>query len=304
MKKVTSLALATAMISLPAFAEPTVYGKVNLFLQQADDGNESVTELVSEASRIGVKGSEALSDSGLEAFYTFEYETSVDDGDKSGQTFTQRNIYVGVKGNFGAVQAGKFDTPVKTMQNKVDLFNDLSGDIKNTITNSENRTSNSIAYTTPSTMGGFVANVALILSEDEDVSDATSFALGYEANGFYAAVGMDSGVNDEDTDVVRGVFHYNTGNIQIGFLAEQEDNSIDDSTTGWVGSFQYKMDKVALKAQFGQSDIKAEGGETISIGADYKMSKNFTTHAFFTTADADNDAVDDQFIGVGAVLKF
>ena len=303
MKKVTSLALATAFLSLPTFAEVTVYGKANLSLQQTDEG-DSLTEVSSNTSRIGLKGSEKLEDSGLEVFYKFEYETAVDDGDTGdGETFSQRNIYVGVKGNFGAVQAGRFDTPLKTMQNKIDLFNDLEGDIKSIITSNDNRESNSVSYTTPSTMGGFKANVALIASEDADVSDGTSFSLAYENHGFYGAVGMDSDVEDEGTDVTRAVIQYNVNALQLGALYETQDEGDLDSVSGWVVSAQYKIEKVALKLQVGQSDIITEGGDTLSIGADYKISKTFKTFAFFTTEEADDDT-DNQYVGIGAELKF
>ena len=50
-------------------------------------------------------------------------------------------------------------------QNKVDLFNDLYGDIKNTFTLNEKREKNSLMYTSP-TMAGFTLNADLIASED------------------------------------------------------------------------------------------------------------------------------------------
>lgn len=303
MKKVTSLALVTAFFSLPTFAEVNVYGKANLSLQQTDEG-DSLTELVSNTSRIGLKGKEKLENSGLEVFYKFEYETAVDSGDTGGgETFSQRNIYLGVKGNFGAVQAGRFDTPLKTAQKKIDLFNDLEGDIKSIITSNDNRESNAVSYTTPSTMGGFKANVALIASEDSEVSDATSFSLAYESNGFYGAVAMDSDVEAEGTDVTRAVIQYNVNALQLGALYETQDEGDLDSVSGWVVSAQYKIEKVALKLQVGQSDIITEGGDTLSIGADYKVSKTFKTFAFFTTEEADDDR-DNQYVGIGAELKF
>ena len=56
----------------------------------------------------------------------------------------------GIKGSFGTVWAGKHDTPTKLAQGKIDLFNDLEGDIKNTF-EGENRVSNIVAYSSPST---------------------------------------------------------------------------------------------------------------------------------------------------------
>ncbi len=101
----TTLA-ATLLTALPisAFAaeELTFYGKANVTIQSSDDGSESVTDIKSNASRLGVKGSHAV-EGGLEVVYQAEFEVQIDDGDKDGQTISQRNIYVGLKGDFGTV---------------------------------------------------------------------------------------------------------------------------------------------------------------------------------------------------------
>src|SRR3546814_6016625 len=63
----------------------------------------------------------------------FPYTTlfrSIDPDGSEGAPFSERNIFVGLKGGFGAVQFGKYDTPVKNAGAKTDLFNDQSiGDI-------------------------------------------------------------------------------------------------------------------------------------------------------------------------------
>ena len=89
MKK-TALSLAIAAV-LPAFANaekvevemPEFYGKVNVSIQNTqEEGKGSISELVSNASRLGVKGKIELNH-GLEGIYKLEYQTAVDDGDNS-----------------------------------------------------------------------------------------------------------------------------------------------------------------------------------------------------------------------------
>lgn len=75
-KALLPLAIA-ALLPISAFADVTVYGKANVSFQSADEGGDSVTELVSNASRIGLKGSEDLGN-GLKAIYRFEYQTAID----------------------------------------------------------------------------------------------------------------------------------------------------------------------------------------------------------------------------------
>ena len=71
MKKVL-LAAAIATLSISAAqAAPTLYGKFNVTLDQIDKNgfkDESVTKVNSNASRIGVKGEEKLTDK-LSAVY-------------------------------------------------------------------------------------------------------------------------------------------------------------------------------------------------------------------------------------------
>ncbi len=300
------LALSFATLPMAGFADVTVYGKANVSFQSTDEKGDSVSELVSNASRIGVKGSEQLTD-GLKAIYKFEYEVHLDDGDKDGRTFTQRNIYVGLQGSAGTVIAGKFDTPLKVAQKKIDLFNDLEGDIKSIITKNDNRESNSVMYTTPKSMGPFKASVAYIASEDDDRDDGTSLSLAYDQNGIYLAVAYDQDVEKESADVFRVVGQFTIGPVQLGALYEDQDagdsSLLDDD--GWVVSVKYKMtDKIALKAQYGESDMVKVGAETASLGLDYKLSKKTKLFAFYTSEEADTLADDNDYVGVGMEMKF
>lgn len=299
-KFASTLSLSALLPALCA-AEVDLYGKANVSLQHTDDGDDSYIELVSNASRIGLKGSETL-ENGIEAFYKFEFEVQVDDGDKSGETFAQRNIYVGLKGDFGSVQAGKFDTPLKVAQKKVDLFNDLAGDIKNMITVNDIRADNSVAYTSPD--GPFVGSVAFIAKEEDGVDDGISASFAYSMDNLYLAVAMDQDVAAMETSAYRFVAQYNMGDFQFGLLGEEFEGVDGESDSGFMGSVQYKLDKWALKAQVGQSDIDQEGGQSVSVGADYKLAGNIKAFGYFTDISADDSAEDDTSVGVGMEYKF
>lgn len=326
MKKQLSAAIALALCTpVAATAAPTLYGKANVsyastnFEDESIKRDESKLDVASNASRIGIKGSETISDN-LEAIYKAEFEVAFDDGDaKDGKVFSQRNIYVGLKGNFGTVIAGHFDTPLKTAQKKVDLFNDLYGDIKNSFTVNDNRKSNSLMYATPD-LSGFMLYADIIASEQdndgvdesEKRSNATSIAATYERNGFYGALAYDLDVEDESTSTVRAVFQYNVASFQFGLMAEEYENQEKEKLDGVFGSVQYKINDWALKAQFGQSDIQDEDGTTFSLGADYKMSKNSKVYGFYTNnaylantteAGVEQD-YNESFLGLGIEVKF
>lgn len=310
MKK-TALSLAIAAV-LPAFANaekvevemPEFYGKVNVSIQNTqEEGKGSISELVSNASRLGVKGKIELNH-GLEGIYKLEYETYVDDGEKEkDQTFTQRNIYAGIKGGFGQIIAGKFDTPLKKAQKKIDLFNDLEGDIKSVITKSDKRKENSIQYSTPK-MSGLVATVAHIASEDETVNDGTSSSLTFTQKNVYAAIAYDTDVNI-DTDVLRLVAQYSMADFTVGALWEQDNRAgSDNDVEGWVYSASYKLNSdIKLKAQYGESDIVKDNAETYSLGADYKLGEGAKAYAFVTDETYDKNQ-SNQYYAVGLEYKF
>lgn len=304
----TTLA-ATLLTALPisAFAaeELTFYGKANVTIQSSDDGSESVTDIKSNASRLGVKGSHAV-EGGLEVVYQAEFEVQIDDGDKDGQTISQRNIYVGLKGDFGTVFVGKHDTALKKSQGKIDLFSDLEGDIKN-LWKGENRLSNSLMYKSPK-FNGFAVNLGYIASETEAVDDGISLAVSYgdealKKSDFYAAVAVDSEVNGYD--VTRLAAQGKLGAVVLGAMVQtQEKLSNGEELDGVMVSAKYPVGKVTLKGQVQTAEV--DGGDDRSgftVGADYKLSKQAKVFAFYTTFDMDS-AADEDYLAVGLEYKF
>jgi len=237
MKKIAlSLAIASPVLVQAEtinleIEKPEFYGKINVtqeFVQQKDAGNYS--QLNSNASRLGVKGKIAL-EHGLKAVYQVEYEVFADSGAKTlkgeddagdkyeyDSTLSQRNTFIGLEGGFGRIQAGMFDTPFKSAQNKVDLFNDLRGDIKNIISKSENRAKNSVQYSSPS-FAGLVATVDHLNSEDEDVNNGLSASLAYTRGDIYVAYAYDNEVNGELMNAQRVVGQYKVGAVHCGKLS-------------------------------------------------------------------------------------
>jgi predicted porin len=310
MKK-TALALVIASaLPLSALAEVTVYGKANVSLQNADEADESALELVSNASRIGLKGGETIND-GLKVIYQFEYQTEVDDGvGSNGQTFSQRNIYVGLQGTGGTVIGGQFDTPVKAAQEKIDLFNDLEGDI-NYIVLGDVRAKNIVQYTTPASFGAFAGNVAYVSVENPDLDDGISASFTYTTPALYAALALEQDVTAQGLDLLRLVGRYTFAQFQLGALYEQ--GSIDETDTdGWVVSAKYSAtDALAFKLQYGDGvvddDIDEITGDSLSLGVDYMLSKNTTLFAYYTQEGAEENSVelkDDNWLGVGIDFKF
>ncbi|PVZ63908.1 porin [Pelagibaculum spongiae] len=316
--KLTALAVVAA-ISLPtmATAAPKVYGKLSVTVQNSDiesnaDGDK--WEIKSNASRIGFKGDAEL-DAGLTGIYKIEYEIDNIDKTKSSSEdiFKARATWVGLKGDFGTVIVGREDTPLKKSQKKVDLFNDLSGDIKNVL-KGDNRESNIIQYTSPKIADAVKIKLMTQFGEGEDIDgetgnedglfDVYSVSAAYNKDGIYAAIAYDSGIDEQE--ILRLTGQVNLGDLQLGAMwqdAEPTDGSAD-SEDGYHVSAAYKLGKAKLKAQYTASDIKAAGADQFSVGAEYKLGKKTTAHGFYTAYDADAADSGKDFYGVGIIHKF
>jgi len=312
MKKALLPLLIASLLPAAAFADVTVYGKANVSIQSADEADEDQLEVVSNASRIGVKGSEEIN-SDLKAIYQFEYQTEVDDGagGNPSQTFTQRNIFVGLQGSVGTIIAGKFDTPTKNAQEKIDLFNDLEGDI-NYVVNGETRASNIVQYTTPAAWGAFAINVAAVAAENAENDDGTAISLTYTTPSLYLAVAGEQDVSFQEADIVRLVGRYTVGAFQLGALYEKASDDTDEDVDGLVVSAKFNAtDNFALKAQYGNmsldDDFVDADRDQLSVGFDYSLSKSTTLFGYYTQEKYEEDSEelqDDQWIGVGIDLKF
>jgi len=286
-----------------------VYGKANLSLVDQDSGDTSGWNLNSNASRLGIKGESKISEE-LAVVYQVEYEVCIDSGDCKGQTFKQRNTFLGLKGNFGMVSAGKHDTPTKLAAKKVDLFNDLEGDIKNAF-EGQNRVSNVVAYTSPK-MNGFSATLAMIPAEGEDVDqdgqddtglkDGLSYSINYTKDNLYLAIAGDQDIDEQD--LVRMIAQYQIDALTLGFLYQQnQDNLGAKDESGYFFSAAYSLNPdITLKAQYGEieDDIDGDKEQTLSLGADYKLSKNTKTFIFYTdNTDSEVGLSEDAFTAFG-----
>lgn len=315
--RLTVIAAALAALSAPSFAGPALelYGKLNVTVENVDSDatNGDKVELKSNASRFGIKGDLPISE-GFEAFYQLEWEVDTTDADKgSTDNIKARNQVIGLKGSAGKVFAGRHDTPLKVAQNKIDLFNDYTGDIKN-LFNGEIRSNNIIQYSSPE-FNGFGVNVASVLQEgkngNDGVLDATSISVEWSNKDLYFAIAQDSGVETyntvapvvaKDVDTLRVVGQFKLGDWQFGAMWQDKDAAT--STDGLLFSVAYKIGDNTLKAQHGESDTKVMGGEQTSVGWDHKLAKNITSTVFYTMYDEDAANKGQDNLGLGLEVKF
>ena len=305
--KIHSLLLLVPVLYLQS-EEPTVYGKLWISVESQDTASGTEVDMVSNASRLGVKGSMDFGE-GIEAIYQAEYEVDPVDGtadESKDRTFKQRNSFVGLKGSMGTIFLGKHDTATKKSQKKIDLFNDLAGDIKN-ILQGENRMSDLIGYTTPE-INGFSATFNAIKGTeglgDDSIGDSTSTSFSYDSENFYIALAFDSELKGYDSTRLTLQIPFNRSKLGI-MLQDSEKLSTGVEEDGYVISFSQKVgDKGTLKFQQAESDMKLDSGKQFSFGYDYKLSNKAKAFFFFTDLSGDNISKEKEITGIGFEYKF
>jgi len=305
----SSLCLALLSgLSFNALAEVDIYGKANVTVQSSDDGEGSFTEIKSNASRFGLKGSEKITD-GLEAVYKFEFQVDVSDADSKGDNddnISARNQYVGLKGAYGQVVVGRNDTALKQSQGKLDLFNDLEGDIKN-VFKGENRLGDSITYTSKS-YEGFKVLATFIAEDDVDAKNGYSVALTYGDAGLkksavYAAIAADSEVNGYD--VVRATVQGKIEDFRLGAMYQTQEK-LDGSAEadGYLVNAAYLMGSNTFKVQYQAMDFDdSDDKSAVTVGVDHNLNKNLKVFGFYSSFDMDNN-VDQDYLALGMEYKF
>lgn len=202
-KNLIALAALTAITGVAqAQSSVTMYGVADAFVGQRVDRSENgrrVTNTVIDSngmstSRLGFRGVEDMG-GGLKAIFTMEAGLAIDTGaaNGSGGNFFSRQAFVGLNGGFGTVSLGRqytaydalrvatnntFDSPTfSTTSQPAPNYNDATAIYasvwNNGVRDYSNRSSNSIAYTSPN-FSGVSGAIVLGTGEDKILATATS----------------------------------------------------------------------------------------------------------------------------------
>ena len=280
----------TLVSSVSIFAEPVVYGKIWITAESQDREASRESDLVSNTSRLGIKGEARIGD-GLLGIYQLECEVDPVDGtadETKNRTLKQRNSFIGIKGSKGTLFLGIHDTAFKGSQFKIDLFNDLSADRKN-ILHGKNRMSDFLGYTSPGA-SGFTFTINAIRGNDgqgdEKIGDSKSYSLNYENQNIYVSLAQDSKIKGYDNSSISVQIPIKRHGI--GFIYQESKNIYTGiSQEGHIISLAYALgEKGRLEMQSGSSDMKIEGGQQTTLGYKYYLSKEFQIFFFITDLKA------------------
>ncbi len=327
MKKLL-LATAVAALSVSAAnAAPTLYGKafvtadyVNAEFDAAgstNDYDEDTVEINSNSSRIGIKGSEALT-ANTDVIYQLEYGTYVD-GDSDG--FKNRDTYLGVVNkNFGEIRAGKNQSTLDYVNNVIvndGYWDNLGG---NKLESNEeqgglnmadsSRIKSSIVWMTPK-YDNLPLQLSVMYSSDEDngnKDDGFGAALMFDqGTGFTAGVAYDKDQNING-DIIRGTATVDLGKyvaapITLGALYQVADfdgaDSGDEDEKGFILSAAMGLANFARPAtiytQYNNTSnlngVDNADSDQIVVGGKYYYQDNIIAHAYAGMNKADDVTV-------------
>lgn len=312
-----------------AEGQPDFYGQFNLGLLDAKKDTEGrLWQVENQASRLGVKGEQEL-DNALKLIY--QYEVGINPADKTTPILSQRNAFAGIKGAYGQIIMGNFDTPLKLAQAKVDLFNDTALDMTAFLAG-EVRHSQSVQYSTPKLFDALTVNLDWMPKEKKANKEGLSASLEYQSSLLTLALAVDNQVAGDGGVVtgkgdalnsVRAVLTLKPlSSLQLGLLAQTSQGIDQDKSEeiNWLASAQWTLDKLALKAQFGQglADKTKAGAKTDAsisqavLGVDYLLGKNTTAYLYSGVMRYEDGAGgtvagksrDDSTTGFGLKYKF
>lgn len=311
-KKLLAIAVGVAMAPAVALADgASVYGTINISYDQLNidsgDGTPHFQTLTSNKSHFGIRGESDLDIGGLAAFYQLEFGVNPTQAPRTGaggpggifgvidgaELLAARDSFVGLKGDFGAVQAGRFNTPVRELGNMVDQFHDQVYADLSIVLPGQRRADEIIQYTSPKLMDMLTVTYAGILSKDnEDVTGsgndnhglaAHSISVLADLGDFYAGLGYDynyageadltaieggAGVDTfgiDSMDILRFVAGARMDALEFGFLYQVASSNLDGDVTGDPDDEDLKDTTIALSVGFYLTDdikLKAQWADT------------------------------------------
>jgi predicted porin len=333
-KNLIAIAVGAALV-MPgvALADAKVYGRFNVALDSQKDEigldfkNDGETSWkfrdAKNSSRFGVKGKDDLGIAGLEGFYQMEW--GVDPDGSESDVFSRRNIFVGVRGGFGSLKAGFYDTMIKEAGASVDIFNDTPGDI-DALMVGEQRLSNLITYTTPKFADAFELAVAVQPGEgrtagddagdvEDGVADTIFASAKYETEMFtgmlvYAGNQITDLKLDKGTaaaDIIRASAVFKLRDLELGALYQiadgiDQDGALNEdgtpastasggerSDSSFLLSASYTLSALKLKGMYGLSsgDTNDKDRTELALGADYKLNKSTYVSLYYITFEDD-----------------
>jgi predicted porin len=317
-KSAIALAVAAALGSTAASAATTLYGSARLAVDIVNDGDDTSAQVVSNSSRLGVKGSEDL---GNGTTVIYQYEFGVDPTDDSGvrgaNWNSDRPRFLGLSAGWGTLTAGSQFTPEYDILGITDVFNGSGSWFQS---NASVRQGKSLKYVSPS-FGGFSAHGMVTMDGYNGGDDEANkkyvdewnlagrwasgpFSIGatyYQAESEYSAgdKGKRWGIAlGYSADVIGAAFTWERGNFGGDDLGG--DNNLLYSSV-YTGVVEYTMGNSLIRGQLAYEDFSSDVDISVwygALGFQHKLSNRTRVWAegYVENVDADDVDTDNQYL--------
>lgn len=294
MFKKTVIAAALAATTGVAMADVSVSGRVEQGFSDEDSTNVGWTGY--SDNQINFKASEDLGN-GMTAFGQISFNADSTDADDD--NLDQK---VGLKGGFGTVVLGRFEpftegVMAATMSTMGTNEGELGGNVV--------RTSNGIAYVSPTVSGFHAAVGGYAAGTDSDKIDATDILLAY-ANGPLTVMASQQKANsgvvtgDNEQTITSFAAKYSMGDLSVAALQmnhDDEDGTAGNDSDDTMFRLDYKMgaNKITLQHASDENNGAADVDTTV-IELSHALSKR--TAVYIGSSDSDSAAKENTYFGI------
>ena len=325
--------VAAIVLPMPVLADTAnvnIYGTADVSVDTLSNGDipggssgTRVTRVSSNTSKLGFKGEEDLGD-GLKAIWQVESEIDMDgtaaNGTAANTLLGSRNTFGGLRNDtWGSLILGRYDTPYKTSDRRLDLFGDHVADNRALMGGGmgkgsadakgfDKRATDTVVYNSP-VINGFKATVGYVACAENatttNLSKGSIWSLAGTADvaPFYGVLAY-----QENKYGTAG-----TGVVAVITGASANGASVDTKERAWKLGGGYKVDQFAINAVFEQTHDDFGGGPTANatcvglaagsscfghrafyISGQYNITQNDAVKLAYTRADnlQDGNAVD------------
>lgn len=312
-KSLLAIAIASTLAG-SAFAQTapsvTLYGRLDMAIESANDGALTKTMLQNYASRFGIKGDRSFNKD-LTGIFQVETGIAPDDTAQS-KSFASRNSFVGLKSNsFGTFLAGTYDNPLKSLDAggyvgtlygegeamEVIIHGKGTRSASNTyFDNVHTRQTNNLVYISPK-FADIVVKASY--SPDEAQTTTTNQPL-YSVSGEWNNGTYNFGVAMQKKDVSDKTFGMSATKVTMGakmgdFSAGLAFSTLDNNASVSANSQKtnnslvvlgYTMDQIVFKFNYGMSGESASNKQDdltmTSLEVDYILDKQTTLYTNYS----------------------